>query len=79
MELKLNEVYKLIGKVDNINQGVHFCNTTIKLQTGEFVNLKLEFSHLPMIATGKVFQFEAQAITKVEDELVLKCLWITVF
>jgi len=76
MELTLNEVYKLIGKVDNINQGVHFCNTTIKLETGDFVNLKLEFSQLPTIATGKVYQFEAQAITKVEDELVLKCLSI---
>ncbi len=76
MELKLNEEYKLIGKVDNINQGVHFCNTTIKLETGGYVNLKLEFEQLPLITTGKVYQFEAQAITKVEDELVLKCLSI---
>ncbi|GEM_PF-235363 len=77
MELNQNETYTMIGKVENINQGVHFCNTTVKTEEGEHVNLKLDFDQLPLVAMGKVYQFEAQAIVKLEDELVLKCLSIT--
>ncbi len=77
MELNQNEIYKVIAKVENINQGVHFCNTTVRTEDGEHLNLKLDFEQLPSVIMGKVFQFEAQAIVKIEDELILKCLSIT--
>lgn len=77
MELYPNETYQMIGKVESINQGVHFCNTTIRTEDGEHINLKLDFDQLPLIAMGKVYQFEAQAVYKSEDDLILKCLSIT--
>ncbi len=77
MELNQNEIYSMIAKVENINQGVHFCNTTVRTEKGEHVNLKLDFDQLPFVIMGKVFKFEAQAIVKIEDELILKCLSIT--
>ncbi|MFH0767517.1 MAG: metal-dependent phosphohydrolase [Bacillota bacterium] len=76
MELNQNEKYVVIAKVENINQGVHFCNTTVRTEEGEHINLKLDFDQLPFVGMGKVYQFEAQAIIKLEDELILKCLSI---
>jgi 3'-5' exoribonuclease len=77
MELNVNQIYKIVAKVESINHGVHFCNTTVGTVDGEHINLKLEFEQLPLLSQGKVYQFEAKAIVKIEDELVLKCLSIT--
>jgi len=76
MELNENQVYQILAKVESINSGVHFCNTTILTTEGEHINLKLDFDQLPFLAMGKVYQFEAKAIVKIEDELILKCLSI---
>ncbi|MDR4968202.1 MAG: hypothetical protein RG740_01150, partial [Acholeplasmataceae bacterium] len=67
MELNVNEKYTVVAKVESINHGVHFCNTTVLTQEGEHINLKLEFEQLDQLAMGKVYQFEAQAIVKIED------------
>ncbi len=72
MELKENEVYQIIGKVENINTGPHFSNTTILKKDGEHVNIKLEFDQLTNIKMGNVYQFEAIAVLKSEEELVLR-------
>ncbi len=74
MELTANETYQMIGKVESINQGAHFCNTTIMTLESEHINLKLDFDQLEGLMMGKVYQFETQAVYKVEDELVLRCL-----
>jgi 3'-5' exoribonuclease len=76
MELNENQVYQILAKVESINTGVHFCNTTILTTEGEHINLKLDFDQLPFLAMGKVYQFEAKAIVKIEDELILKCIKI---
>ncbi len=76
MELNENQVYQILAKVESINTGVHFCNTTILTTEGEHINLKLDFDQLPFLAMGKVYQFEAKAIIKLDDELILKCLSI---
>lgn len=76
MELNVNQTYEMIAKVESINQGVHFCNTTVLNLEGEHINLKLDFDQLPFIAMGKIYQFKAQAIVRVEDELILKTLEI---
>jgi 3'-5' exoribonuclease len=72
MDLKENEVYKIIGKVENINTGAHFSNTTVLKQDGEHVNIKLEFEQLKDIKMGKIYEFEALSVLKLEDELILK-------
>jgi 3'-5' exoribonuclease len=77
MELNLNQTYQIIGKVESINHGVHFCNTTCLTMEGEHINLKLDFEQLECLSLGKVYQFEALAVVKIEDELVLKCKKIT--
>jgi 3'-5' exoribonuclease len=43
---------------------------------GEHINLKLEFEQMELISMGKVYQFEAVAVVKLEDELVLKTIHI---
>ncbi|BCR35455.1 HD domain-containing protein [Mariniplasma anaerobium] len=72
MDLKENEIYKIIGKVENVNTGAHFSNTTVLKKDGTHVNIKLEFEQLQDIKMGKIYEFEALAVVKVEDELVLK-------
>jgi 3'-5' exoribonuclease len=77
MELNKNQNYTIVGKVESINSGAHFCNTTVLTIENEHINLKLEFAQLDELSMGKLYQFEAKAIVKVEDELILKCLKIT--
>jgi 3'-5' exoribonuclease len=77
MELLVNQTYKIVAKVENINQGAHFCNTTVLTKDSEHINLKLEFEQVELLLVGKVYEFEALAVVKVEDELVLKCMKIT--
>lgn len=72
MELNENKTYIIIGKVESINYGAHFCNTTILTIEGEHINLKLDFEQMEQLSMGKVYQFEALAVVKIEDELVLK-------
>ncbi|MBE0700263.1 MAG: metal-dependent phosphohydrolase, partial [Acholeplasmataceae bacterium] len=76
MNLNVNQTYTMIGKVENINQGAHFCNINIVTTENEHINLKLDFEQLELVGMGKIYQFEAQAIVKIEDELILKCLKI---
>lgn len=73
MELLENQNYTVVGKVESINHGAHFCNTTILTMDNEHINLKLDFDQMHKLALGKVYQFKATAIIKIEDELVLKC------
>jgi 3'-5' exoribonuclease len=73
MTLEENKTYEIIGKVESINSGAHFCNTTVVTQESEHINLKLEFEQLDEIAMGKIYQFLATAVVKTEDDLVLKC------
>lgn len=77
MEINVNQTYTIVAKVESINSGAHFCNTTVMTKDGEHINLKLEFEQLNDLSLGKVYQFEAIAIVKIEDELVLKCIKIT--
>ena len=77
MEINVNQKYTIVAKVESINSGAHFCNTTVMTKDNEHINLKLEFEQLSEISLGKVYQFEALAVVKIEDELVLKCINIT--
>ena len=77
MNLNENQTYEIIGKVESINHGAHFCNTTVLTEQGEHINLKLEVEQLDELSMGKLYQFGAKAIIRTEDELVLKCTSIT--
>lgn len=72
LNLHENKTYKIIGKVESINSGAHFCNTTIMTKDNEHINIKLDFEQLSEITTGNVYEFTALAVVKLEDELVLK-------
>ncbi|MFA5470585.1 MAG: metal-dependent phosphohydrolase [Acholeplasmataceae bacterium] len=72
MNLHENKIYKIIGKVESINSGAHFCNTTIMTKDNEHINIKLDFEQLSEITLGNVYEFTALAVVKLEDELVLK-------
>lgn len=74
MNLIENKIYKIIGKVENINSGPHFSNTTVLTKDGEHINIKFDLELLPEIKMGKIFQFEVQAALKLEDELILNLL-----
>ncbi|MFA6377302.1 MAG: metal-dependent phosphohydrolase [Acholeplasmataceae bacterium] len=74
MELNMNKNYTILGKVESINYGAHFCNTTVLTMDGEHINLKLEFEQMELISMGKVYQFEAIAVVKIDDELILKTI-----
>ena len=74
MELIKDEKYIIIAKVENTNSGENFWNVSVKDKDDKLTNLKLDSSQFLEIEMGKVYQFEAQAVIKTEDELVLKCL-----
>ncbi len=72
MDLNENKIYKIIGKVESINSGAHFCNTTVVTKDNEHINIKLDFDQLSDVMMGKIYEFTALAVVKLEDELVLK-------
>lgn len=74
MELAKDQKYEIIGKIENINQGQNFSNTSITDKNKEHFNIKLDFEHLKQIEVGRVYRFETQAVSKNEEEIVLKCL-----
>ncbi len=77
MNLTENEIYEYLGKVENVNKGIHFANATIVTEDGEHINIKLDFDQVAVIGQGKIYQFKAKAVMKLEDELVLKCVEMT--
>ncbi len=74
MELIENKLFEIIAKIENINSGEAFWNTSVKSIDDETMNIKLDAEQFLKIEMGKVYQFQTQAIVKAEDELVLKCL-----
>lgn len=62
-----------IGKVESLNQGANFCNTTVALENKTHVNVKLELEALKELQIGKIYQFEVIGVKKDED-VVLKNL-----
>ena len=74
MNLTENQIYEYLGKVENVNQGLHFANATILTEDGEHINIKLELEQADTIVQGKIYQFKTKAVVKIDDELVLKCV-----
>lgn len=72
MQLIENQTYFLVGKVESINKGAHFCNITIVNQQDKHINLKLEVEQLESIVIGRIYKFEALAAVRDEDQLILR-------
>jgi len=58
----------IIGKVDSINVGPHFCNTTIMIETKQNVNIKLDSSDAKKLKIGKIYQFSVIEVLKDEEK-----------
>jgi len=72
MNLLENKTYQIIGKVESINTGAHFSNTTIVTVEQEHINIKLNDEQVPLIKLGQVYAFTAVAVVRYEDDLVLR-------
>ncbi|MBN3490842.1 HD domain-containing protein [Acholeplasma equirhinis] len=57
---------KIIGKIESINKGPNYCNTTILLEDKKHLNIKLELGQDVLIQMGKIFQFEIESFLREE-------------
>lgn len=62
----MTEKYKIIAKVDGINQGPHFCNITVTDKEDEIKNIKLDPKHLNDLEIGKAYVFTV--FNKINEE-----------
>lgn len=58
-----------IGKVESINKGPHFLNTSIILENKEHVNIKLDFGQEALIQVGIVYAFTTDISLKDEQTI----------
>src|SRR5690606_6207923 len=57
---------KIIGKIESINKGPNYCNTTIILEDKKHLNIKLDLGQDALLQLGKIFQFEIESYLKEE-------------
>lgn len=73
MALKLHDTHTFIGKVDNINKGKHFLNTTIILEDDKTVNIKLDDIPIEVLYVGKLYEFNVVVESKNDSDLFYQC------
>ncbi len=56
----------VIGKVDSINKGSNYCNTSILLEDKSHFNVKLDLNDDVKLSVGKVYAFEVESFLKEE-------------
>lgn len=61
---------KIIGKIESINQGAHFCNVTINDEHRKAINIKLEPEDVPNLTIGKAYLFNVVEKMKEEKEIL---------
>jgi 3'-5' exoribonuclease len=59
----------VIGKVESINKGSNYCNTSIILEDKSRFNVKLEMDDDSKLTIGKVYVFEVESYLKEEVTL----------
>ncbi|MGI6781245.1 MAG: HD domain-containing protein [Acholeplasmataceae bacterium] len=71
---KNNDTLKIIGKVDAVNQGLTYYNTTIFDMNHKAVNIKLR-ENIDQVIVGQIYEFTVSKEPKEnkEDEFVLVC------
>lgn len=65
----MNEKLVLIGKVESVNVGEHFCNTTIVNEHKKSINIKLEKSEIGNILLGKAYVFDVYMENRNEKDV----------
>ncbi|WP_162140343.1 HD domain-containing protein [Haploplasma axanthum] len=66
----MEEKIKLIAKIDNANQGQHFCNITVLDKNKKAFNIKLDRDVLSSLVIGKAYVFEVSKTMKEEKEVL---------
>lgn len=61
--------YQFVGKVESINRGDNFYNTTILIEDSQHINIKLE-NNESNLAMGKLYVFDVIAEERNETEIV---------
>ncbi|CCV64803.1 conserved hypothetical protein, similar to metal-dependent phosphohydrolase (HD domain protein) [Alteracholeplasma palmae J233] len=69
MEKIAGKNYTVIGKVEGINKGTNFYNTTIGTEEGLHLNVKLDNNEVGL-QIGKVYQFKVVGVQK-DEEVIL--------
>lgn len=59
----IKDTFKIIGKVDAINQGLNFYNTTIFDVEKKAVNIKLR-ENIDQVTIGQLYQFSVKVSQK---------------
>lgn len=54
----------VIGKVESINKGSNYCNTSIILEDKAHFNVKLEMTDDQRLTVGKVYAFEVESFQR---------------
>lgn len=70
------ELNKVLGKVDSINKGSNYANTSIILEDKTRLNVKLEMVDDSILQIGKIFEFELETYLR-EDVTNYRAINIT--
>lgn len=65
----MNKKYKIIAKIDGVNQGPHFCNITVTSNNDEVINIKLKHEDLDLVNIGRAYEFNVEEVLKEEDKV----------
>lgn len=66
----------IIGKVESINKGSNYCNTSIILEDKTHFNVKLEMTDDAKLTVGKIYAFEVESFQR-EEVTQFKAISIT--
>ncbi len=59
-----------VAKVESLNQGAHFSNTTVILEDKSHVNIKLEANEINLLTVGQIYEFSVIGVKKDEDVIL---------
>lgn len=66
----MKEQFKIIAKLDSVNQGPHFCNITVSDKEKKAHNIKLDKKDLENLKVGKAYVFLVSKSFKEEKEIL---------
>lgn len=78
MKYEIGKQYEIVGKVEGVNQGTTFYNTTVGQTDGTSINIKLR-EGIDKVIIGKIYSFKVECEEKPdrEDEQILSAVEIT--
>lgn len=64
---ELDQKYRFVGRVDNLNQGDHFSNVTLMLKDQSLINVKTNGKNHQVFVLGKIYVVDCIGTLKGED------------